>query len=217
MTRSPDASETPAPPLLILASASPRRRELLAGLGMRFEVEPAEADEAIHAGESPEAASQRIAAEKASVVGARRPAGLVLAADTLVVVDRPDGPQVLGKPRGREEARGMLRSLSGREHRVLTGIALRAPGGGIFTDVAETRVRFSRLEDRWIDWYVRTGEPDDKAGAYGVQGAAALFVERIDGSWTNVVGLPLERLPALFASAGFDLAAALGPPAGGAR
>jgi septum formation protein len=203
-------STLPVPPLL-LASASPRRQELLRTLGITAIIEATEIDEDIRPGETPDAAVRRLAESKGLVAHRRNPEALVLAADTVVVLDGSDGARPFGKPRDVTEAAAMLQELSGREHRVLTGIALHSPGGAVVTDVAETRVKFAPLSPGVVDWYLRTGEALDKAGAYGVQGAAALFIDRIEGSWTNVVGLPLERLPALFTAAGFDLTAFLGP------
>ena len=201
----------PLPPL-VLASASPRRESLLRTLGLTPIIAAAEIDESLRPGEAPEGAVRRLAEAKGLVARRRDQDALVLAADTLVVVDGPHGAHPLGKPRDAAEAAAMLRELSGREHRVLTGVSLHPPRGAAVTDLAETRVRFATLSRTVVDWYVRTGEALDKAGAYGVQGAAALFVERIEGSWTNVAGLPLERLPALFAAAGFDLTEFLAPP-----
>ena len=200
-------------PQLVLASASPRRRALLHALGLTPVIEVSEVDESVHAGEPPEAAVRRLAEAKGLDAHRRNPEALVLAADTLVVLDGPQGALPLGKPRDLTEAAAMLRQLSGRQHRVLTGVSLHSPRRAVVSDVAETRVRFAPLAGRVIEWYLRTGEAIDKAGAYGVQGAAALFVEHLKGSWTNVAGLPLERLPALFTSAGYDLSDFLGAPA----
>jgi septum formation protein len=197
---------------LILASASPRRRRLLETLGLAFRTLPTAISEEVEAGENPEEHATRLAAGKAAAVAAHHRDALVLAADTVVVADGPEGPRLLGKPADAEDARSMLRLLAGREHRVLTAVTLCAPPDRQVRDLSETRVRFAPLDDRLIDWYVATGEPLDKAGAYGVQGAAALFVTRIDGSWTNVVGLPLDRLPHLFHAAGHDLLDFLNQP-----
>jgi septum formation protein len=175
-------------------------------------IEATDIDESIHPGELPESAVRRLAVAKGLVAHLRNPEALVLAADTMVVLDGPRGSVPLGKPHDLTEAAAMLRGLSGRQHRVLTGVSLYSPRRAVITDVAETRVRFARLDRSVIEWYLRTGEALDKAGSYGVQGAAALFVERIEGSWTNVAGLPLERLPALFTAAGYDLTEFLGPP-----
>jgi len=200
-------------PQLLLASASPRRRALLRGLGLAPVIEVTEVDERVHSGEPREATVRRLAEAKGLVAHRRNPEVLVLAADTLVVLDGPRGALALGKPDDLTQAAAMLRELSGRVHRVLTGVSLHSPRGAVVSDVAETHVRFAPLAGAVIEWYLRTGEAIDKAGAYGVQGAAALFVERLEGSWTNVAGLPLERLPSLFTSAGYDLTEFLGTPA----
>jgi septum formation protein len=174
---------------LVLASASPRRAEILRAVGWPFEAQAADVDET--RGEQEEAAAyvERVAREKAEAVAGARLFGLVLGADTVVVVDG----RVLGKPRGREEAREMLSALRGREHEVLTGVALvRAETKRAVVAHARTRVRFGDIGDAEIEWYVETGEPSDKAGAYAVQGRAALFIEAIDGDYWNVVGLPIR-------------------------
>lgn len=200
----------PEPPRpLILASASPRRQDLLRALGLDFRTVAADIPEVPLAGEPPGEQVRRLARAKAHAVLRQVPGSLVLAADTLVVVR--DGPRerALGKPEGATDARRMLASLADREHRVLTGIALAGPEIDV-SDVAATLVRFAPLSDREIEWYVNTGEPMDKAGGYGIQGHAALFVREIHGSWSNVVGLPVERLPGLFRRAGDDLLGRLG-------
>ncbi|AKU91209.1 Maf family protein [Vulgatibacter incomptus] len=176
-----------SPPFL-LASASPRRRELLAGAGFSFVVAVPGIPEDIEPGEAPDAAALRLAGEKAEAVRVSRPDAVVLAADTVVVLDG----RALGKPRDPDEARAMLLSLSGRTHEVVTGVSIRAPTA-VEELVARTQVRFRPLEREEIDRYVATGEPMDKAGAYGIQGGAASFVEAISGSYTNVVGLPLAE------------------------
>jgi septum formation protein len=187
-------------PDLVLASGSPRRRELLEGLGLRFKVRPVDLDESPLPGESPRDYVLRLATEKAA---ARVEEGeLVLAADTTVVVDG----EILGKPLDEDGARRMLRLLAGREHAVLTGIALHGSSGKA-AEVDETLVRFAPLSEAEIDWYVATGEPRDKAGAYAIQGLGSLFVEGVVGSWSNVVGLPLPRTYRLFARLGYDLKA----------
>jgi len=161
---------------------------------VRFKVRPVDLDESPLPGEAPGDYVLRLATEKAA---ARvEPGELVLAADTTVVVDG----EILGKPRDDEDARRMLRLLAGREHAVLTGIAL-----GTAAEVDETRVRFAPLSEAEIDWYVATGEPRDKAGAYAIQGLGSLFVEAVEGSWSNVVGLPVPRMYRLFARLGYDL------------
>lgn len=181
---------------LILASGSPRRRQFLETLGFRFEVHPAELDETPQPQEGARAYVERLAKEKAAAVGARFPAAVVLAADTTVVRD----DQVLGKPGSAEEAIAMLRSLSGRTHEVLTGVALGGTGQGVA--VVSTQVRMRALSDAELRWYVRSGEPMDKAGAYAIQGIAGAFIESIAGSHSNVVGLPLAETIALLKTAG---------------
>ncbi|HEX8853331.1 MAG TPA: Maf family protein, partial [Pyrinomonadaceae bacterium] len=176
---------------LVLASASPRRAEILTAVGWPFEASAASVDETLQEGEEPEAYVRRLAQEKAAAVAATRLFGLVVGADTVVVSDG----RVLGKPRDEEDARRMLRLLAGRWHEVLTGVALvRAESGRALVGCERTRVRFGALSEREIEAYVATGEPADKAGAYGVQGRAALFVEAIEGDYWNVVGLPVRLL-----------------------
>ena len=175
---------------LVLASASPRRRELLARAGFEFEVTPADVDERQRDREFPKAYVSRLAFEKAETVAAGLSDGrlqVVLGADTIVVVDG----DILSKPRDTQDAREMLRRLSGRSHDVLTGVAL-LRGPERRSAVEQTRVSLVELADDVIEWYLTTGEPMDKAGAYGVQGIASQFVERIEGSYTNVVGLPVS-------------------------
>jgi septum formation protein len=191
---------------LILASASPRRRDLLAALGVAFEVRPVEVDESPRDGEPPEALVRRLAGAKAAAIGGDGREGaagaVVLAADTLVVL----AGRVLGKPVDEAEARSMLAELQDREHEVLTGVAVRdLASGEERLEVARTRVRLGPLDAERIDWYVRTGEPMDKAGAYAIQGLGALLVDSIDGNYTNVVGLPLPTVRMLLADLGHDL------------
>jgi len=184
----------------VLASASPRRRELLAGIGLAFEVRPAALDESLRNGESPERHVTRLALEKASAVGGE--GELVLAADTIVVIDG----EILGKPADDDDARRMLHRLQGREHRVLTAVALRAVAAErVASAAAESAVRMRALGAEEIAWYVATGEPADKAGAYALQGIGGLFVEAIRGSSSNVIGLPLGVVYDLFPRLGYDL------------
>lgn len=171
---------------LLLASASPRRAELLRAAGFAFDVQPANADESLHAGESAAAYVQRVAEAKARAVLSLAGERIVLAADTTVVVD----DQILGKPQDAADAIRMLRALSNRRHDVMTGVTV-AAGNRVVTELATTTVEFVAMTDREIEWYVASGEPTDKAGAYAVQGLASRFVTRIDGSYSNVVGLPL--------------------------
>jgi septum formation protein len=176
---------------LVLASASPRRAEILRAVGWPFEVVPADVDETLKAGESPEEFVRRLARAKAEAIASARLFGLTLGADTTVVVDG----EILGKPRDEDEARWMLRRLSGRTHEVLTGIALvRAESGRAEVGVERTKVRFAETSDDEIAWHVTTGDVLDKAGAYAVQGRAALFIEAIEGDYWNVVGLPVRLL-----------------------
>jgi septum formation protein len=184
---------------LVLASASPRRRDLLAGLGLRFEVRAAEADESPLPGELPSDLVERLAGAKAGAVTATRDE-VVIAADTVVVA----GGDTLGKPVDADDAARMLRRLGGRTHHVLTGVAVRL-GGALTTTVVSTDVTFRPLTEADIAWYVATAEPLDKAGAYAIQGAGGLFVERIAGSYHNVVGLPLAQLESMCARMGIDL------------
>ena len=174
------------PPRFILASASPRRHELLTRAGYAFDVVPADVDEQLRVEEAPRDYVQRLATSKAETVASANPDRLVLGADTVVVVDG----DVLGKPGDDAEASDMLRRLSGRVHEVLTGVAV-VTRKSRRVAVESTRVTLVGLDTLTIAWYVATGEPLDKAGAYGVQGVASRFVERIEGSYTNVVGLPV--------------------------
>jgi len=189
----------------VLASASPRRRELLTSIGVVFEVRPATIDETPYPGEEPRAHVERVALAKAAAIG--DPGDLVLAADTIVVLDGA----ILGKPRDAADARRMLGLIAGREHRVLSAVAVRevagASGAGdrSASAVEESRVRVRPLDAAAIDWYVATGEPADKAGAYALQGIGGLFVTAIVGSSSNVIGLPLHVVWDLFADLGHDL------------
>ncbi len=174
--------------MLILASRSPRRREILAGAGIPHLVRPAEVDESIRDGEDAERYVRRVARAKAEAVDAA-PGDVVLGADTVVVVDG----EILGKPADEADARRMLRLLAGREHFVITGICLRS-AGGVIEDAETTRVRFLPLSEQEIDAYVASGEPLDKAGAYAIQGLASKFIDRIEGCYFNVVGLPMAKV-----------------------
>lgn len=180
---------------LVLASGSPRRRELLAGAGLRFAVRPADIDETPLDDEAPTAYVRRLSIEKASASAASplsSPAEVIIAADTTVDANG----MILEKPTDADDAYGMLRRLSGRSHQVHTGVTVSVARNGArrsSTILATTEVTFARLTDDMIDWYLATGEANDKAGAYGIQGAAAAFVERVDGSVTNVIGLPLAE------------------------
>ena len=181
---------------LILASASPRRRALLEGIGARIEICPTDADETLPDGISARDAVALLSRRKAAAAGALCPPDdIIVAADTVVSLDGT----ILGKPRGAGEAALMLRSLSGATHTVYTGVTI-ARGGEQYTEVADTRVTFRSLTDRDIIDYVASGEPLDKAGAYGIQGRAALFVTRVEGDYYNVVGLPLCLLSEMLKS-----------------
>ena len=182
---------------LILASASPRRATLLREAGYTFAVEPADVDESESAGESAPEYVIRVAALKARTVAARFPDDIVLAADTTVEVDGV----MLAKPADDADAERMLRLLSGRAHLVLTGVVVIRAGVESAAVVA-TRVRFRPLTPAEMTWYVASGEPHDKAGAYGVHGLAARFVESVEGSYTNVVGRPLGEVRRLLGAAG---------------
>ena len=184
---------------IVLASGSPRRRELLAAAGLKVEVDPADADESVHAGETPAAYVERVAIAKATIGAGRHPDAAVLGGDTTVVVDG----HIFGKPGDDGEAHRMLERLSGRPHDVLTGVAL-AWRGAMRTRVEKTTVWFRRLSPDEIAWYVASGEPRDRAGAYAIQGLASRFIPRIDGSYTNVVGLPITAVLALLEDAGID-------------
>jgi septum formation protein len=179
---------------LLLCSASPRRRELLERMGVRFSVAPAHIDERRTEGEAALTYALRMAREKAQACA--RPGMVALAADTIVVV----GDDVLGKPRDGSEAERMLRRLSGIEHKVITAVCVPPQLRAV-----ETSVKFAPLSDAQVRWLAASGDGDDKAGAYAVQGLAGAFVERIDGSVTNVVGLPLLETLEMLASAGVDL------------
>ncbi len=176
---------------IILASSSPRRKELLHQIGLDFRVDPADVDERVLPGESPEGYAVRVALDKSRVAAAKAETGIVIAADTIVVLDN----EILGKPADAGDAERMLMKLSGREHRVITGLAVMdAATGKVLTRTSITRVWFRSLAPNEIISYVATGEPLDKAGAYGIQERGALLVDKIDGCYFNVVGLPLSLL-----------------------
>lgn len=191
------------PDLLLLASGSPRRLELLASLGLDCEVAPVDIDEAPRPGEPPAECARRLAAEKAAAAAARQPPGrLVLAADTVVAL----GEEILGKPADAADAARMLRRLSGRRHKVHTAVAA-GRGDASAVRLSSSEVTFRPLADREIAAYVATGEPLDKAGGYGIQGLAAVFVTRLNGSYSGVVGLPLYETAELLRSFGVDVLA----------
>jgi len=195
--------QTPQPFRLILASASPRRRELLAQAGYTFTVEAADVDESLRPGESPSAYVLRLAEEKARAVlvrHAEEDSVIVLGADTTVVCDN----EILGKPTDAADAKRMLLRLSGRTHQVLTGIAI-ATRTGTLSAIESTNVTFSAIPAAELDLYVATPEPLDKAGAYGIQGYAARWVPRIDGCYFNVMGLPISRTVRLIEEASREM------------
>lgn len=172
----------------ILASASPRREELLRSLGLSFKILPGHIDETYLDGESPRAHVRRLSRNKAAVIAIQHPNALVLGADTIVVIDG----RILGKPKNKKQAREMLRQLSSREHTVFTGFTLTFVNAGISkTKVVKSSVQFKEISSEEIDWYVNCDEPYDKAGGYAVQGKGAYFIKSIRGSYTNVIGLPL--------------------------
>lgn len=193
-------------PRVILASASPRRRELLTLVGIAHEVRPANIDESYLTGETPREHAERLARGKAAAVDI--PDTVTIGSDTIVVVDG----DVLGKPRDRAHAGEMLRRLSGRAHVVMTGVAVRWRGT-LVSGLEEVGVTVRALSDEEIDRYIDTGEPMDKAGAYGIQGYGATIVDRVDGDYFAVMGLPLNRLARLLRQIG--LGYAFGPVTGG--
>ncbi len=186
-------------PAVVLASASPRRHELLSQLGVQFTVAHPDIDETPLAGEAPVPYVRRLAVGKAHAVAAADGA-LVIAADTTVDL----GGDILGKPVDDGEARSMLRRLSGRTHRVHTGLALQL-GDRTVAETVTSLVTFSPLTDEMVEWYVASGEPAGKAGAYAIQGAGGVFVERVRGSVSNVIGLPLHTLVRLATELGVQL------------
>ena len=177
---------------LFLASTSPRRAEILRAVGWPFEVRAPNIDETRAFEETPVQYVTRLARMKAAAVAAQQPEGLVLGADTVVVVEK----EILGQPRDPEDARRMLRLLRGRWHEVLTGVGLVRAGsdGCSIVDHESSRVRFAEMSDQELEWYVGTGEPTGKAGAYAIQGRAALFIEEIQGDYFNIVGLPIRLI-----------------------
>jgi len=177
---------------IILASSSPRRRELLGTLGFAFDVIHPSADETLSADEPPEDFALRVSAEKAtSVSGSLGEGAVVIGADTIVVVDG----EILGKPGDREEASSMLRKLSGKKHHVYTAFSIVRPKNEILhSEIVDTSVLVKPLAASEIEGYIKTGEPMDKAGAYGIQGLGSFMVRGIEGSYSNVVGLPVEEL-----------------------
>jgi septum formation protein len=184
---------------VVLASQSPRRRQLLELIGIKHEVRPSDIDESVNVGELPEQYAERVAREKASTASLAHPDALVVAADTIVVID----DVILGKPRDVIDAERMLAMLSGRTHTVMTAVAV-SHGDRMASGVEIVDVTFVPLDDIQISEYVATGEPMDKAGAYGIQGYGATIVRRIDGDYFAVMGLSLVRLVALLREIGIS-------------
>ncbi|HEX2166239.1 MAG TPA: Maf family protein [Longimicrobiales bacterium] len=184
-------------PRIILASQSPRRADLLRMLGLTFDTIPADIDETYRAGEEPGPHAERLAREKAQAIASREPAAVVIGSDTVVILDG----EVLGKPRDEADAIAMLMRLQGREHEVATGIAV-SVGGTLRSSVERVRVHFRPFGDAVAAAYVTTREPMDKAGAYGIQGYGATLVDRIEGDFFAVMGLPICRMIELLEAAG---------------
>ncbi|MGD0278860.1 MAG: Maf family protein [Smithella sp.] len=177
--------------LFILASESPRRREILKSVGLNFKIIPAHVNENYFAGESPQEHVKRLARDKAMVIARKYPEAWVLGADTIVVIDGI----ILGKPGNKTRARKMLERLSGREHKVFTGFSITHIASRICqTKVIQSAVRFKTISPEELDWYLACDEPYDKAGGYAIQGKGAYFIKSIRGSYTNVIGLPLCEL-----------------------
>lgn len=187
-------------PPVVLASISPRRRQLLEQIGLTFDVVPAQVDEALLPGETPGAHVERLAVEKARAVAAQRPGALVIAGDTVVVLDG----QVLTKPRDPDHAVAILLQLQGRTHRVETGVAAVAPGGRLAVAVSGADVRFRAFGRALAEAYVATEEPLDKAGAYGIQGYGSVLVEAIEGDYFAVMGLSVAKVVALLEEVGWE-------------
>ncbi|MFY9557825.1 MAG: Maf family protein [Blastocatellia bacterium] len=188
-------------PTIVLASGSPRRADLLKQIGVEFELAPSEINERPHPGEAPADYITRLARAKVIAVARQRETGLVIGADTVVVLDG----RLLGKPADEAEARWMLGELSGKWHAVMTGVALYdVATRREVADYDKTLVKFAVLTEKEIEWYVTTGEPMDKAGSYGIQGFGAVFVEEIAGNFYNVVGLPLPLVYRLARRLGYS-------------
>ncbi len=186
---------------LILASRSPRRSELLRSLGLDFAVTPSQAKETTDPGQSPEQNATRIARDKARWVARQHPGKYVLGADTMVVLDQ----EIIGQPADEKDACRILSKLSGRQHKVITGVVLITPEAGEYETVVVSKVTLKSASENDIRSYVATGEPLDKAGAYAIQGEGSTLIESWEGSHSNIVGLPLEALTDLFQQAGFPV------------
>jgi septum formation protein len=184
---------------VILASGSPRRRQLLELIGIEHETRPSNIDESIKGKETPRKHAERLAREKAAAIAKIEPEAITIAADTIVVIDR----KILGKPSSAVDAGSMLSLLNGRNHTVITAVAV-ARGIELKSGVEEVHVKFRKLTEDEIDAYIATGEPMDKAGAYGIQGFGATIVERIEGDYFAVMGLPIVRLVRLLGELGVD-------------
>ena len=184
--------------MIVLASASPRRRELLRNAGISFVIQAADISETPRAGEPPHALAERLAREKAQAVFLTRPNDVVLGADTIVIVDG----QILGKPQDGNDAVRMLRLLSGRSHQVVTGVCLKGPQGLEDTRSQTTLVSMAALTEEGIRSYIATGEPMDKAGAYAIQGIASRWISSIAGDYFNVVGLPVALIYSMLSEYG---------------
>ncbi len=189
-------------PSIILASSSPRRRDLLRQIGVDFDIFPADVNESILAGESPEDYAVRVSFDKVRVVAKKVGEGIIIAADTIVVFK----DIILGKPVDSKDAKRMLEMLSGKMHRVISGLAvMNAATGMVMCRTSTTSVWFRNLDEDEVKKYVLSGEPLDKAGAYGIQGKGALLVARIEGCYNNVVGLPLALLDEVLREFGINL------------
>ncbi len=185
---------------VVLASGSPRRRELLEGIGVQFLVRSPDVDESLLPGEAPQDYVRRVAMDKAAVGALGSPGAVVIAADTTVAVDE----QILAKPIDADDARRMLNLLIGRAHQVHTAVVVRRDEQS-WSEVVTTVVEMDAVNSEWIEWYVSTGEPMDKAGGYAVQGLGAVLVTAVRGSMTNVIGLPVTQTCSLLSAAGIDL------------
>jgi septum formation protein len=193
-------SPSPIPPVLVLASASPRRLDLLRQVGLEPDrVVPADIDESLQREETPRQLALRLAQSKAAATAASQPGAFVIGADTVVALGR----RVFAKPDGEVEARAMIARLSGRTHRVLTGVAVTAPDGRQSCRLSESQVKFKRLTKQEIDAFIACGEWRGAAGGYRIQGRAAAFVQTLQGSYSGVVGLPLYETLALLEGLGF--------------
>ena len=188
-----------SPPLLILASSSPRRAELLTRLGLGFRAQPSRIPEDVLPGETPEIHAERLSRAKAMEVWEENRDAVVIAGDTVVVLD----DVILGKPVDADDAVRMLLDLSGRTHRVVSGLALAFPGGRLLSGISTTEVTFRSFDEDFARVYAYTGEPLDKAGAYGIQGLGSALVREIRGDYHTVVGLPIPLLMELFLTGGF--------------